>query len=192
MIHPHSLTPLSSITRSSEDSSAPVKRKAAERGPTHGSQQSEAKSSEEEAKWVLPEKYTERLGEEIVPIQVKDMEVAQWQRDGSFLGAAPLSSASSDTTSSSVAPSVLLEEKPFEFQPPLQEGSLQESLKESQTVPGQTNDSEDPQESQQEEEDASLSLWSLTVSGQTKRDRFIPLPWHSGEKHSIPWEPFSK
>lgn len=182
-----------SLIRSSEDSSGPVKRKAAERG---SSQQSEAKTSEEEAKWVLPENYIERL-EDFGKIQVRNMDASQWLPDGSFLGAAPLSSASLDTTSSSVvAPLVTLEEKPFEFQPPPppppppQEGSPQES----QTVPGQTNDSEAQESLQekQEEEDASLSLWSLTVSGQTKRDRFIPLPWHSGEKHSIPWEPFSK
>lgn len=180
-----------SLIRSSEDSSGPVKRKAAERG---SSQQSEAKTSEEEAKWVLPENYIERL-EDFGKIQVRNMDASQWLPDGSFLGAAPLSSASLDTTSSSVvAPLVTLEEKPFEFQPPPPPPPQEGSPQESQTVPGQTNDSEAQESLQekQEEEDASLSLWSLTVSGQTKRDRFIPLPWHSGEKHSIPWEPFSK
>ncbi len=171
--------------RNSEDSSAPVKRKAAVREPITDHQGSE------EATWV-PKDYVVEQVKDFQKLLVKDMEIAHFGPDGSFLGAAPLSSASLDTASSSAPVEALKqeEEKPFEFQPPPEPQGPSESL--NPTVPGQTSDSEDQQSQSQTEDDENPSLWSLTVSGRTRRDRFIPLPWHSGEKHSIPWQPFSK
>jgi hypothetical protein len=176
-----SVQPDISMIRSSEDSSAPTKRKAAERGHQQQQQQQHPGSSEE-VTWV-PMERTESL---------KSGE----QGDASFLPAVPSLPASLPTISSS-APPVGTEEKPFEFQPPPDQSNLSDPQNQNQTVSGQTSDSGDPQENPEGpldplEETESPSLWSLTVSGQTRRDRFIPLPWHSGEKHSIQWRPLSK